>query len=187
MQKIIKNSTLTLLLGASLAGCSSNEAKEPNNNAINSTPVSSTSVVNDDTKSSASTEKQKKLSADETLALEYINTFINGTDLDAKKKFVEEKIYSQTKPLFEFAMDTVADQSDWIKDPEVIESTKFKDEKQKQTGSTVLINSKDDPSSEIIVLTVNGTIATSYSPSDNTDQQKLFDDIRKDFKTPIPK
>ncbi|MDT2193626.1 hypothetical protein [Paenibacillus larvae] len=68
--------------------------------------------------------KEKEVSAEEKLALEYINVYNNGKDVEAKKKFVEEKVHPDIKQLFTMGLSATPEEK-MFNNPEVLESVDY--------------------------------------------------------------
>lgn len=121
-------------------------------------------------------------SKDDGLVLDYLNTFVNGTDLDAKKKFVEEKVHPDIKPLFALGQNNVTDESKMYKDPKVMESIDYEEAGKK--GTLVLARGTvDGNEKEIIVLVMEGKIAFGFTPDGEGDVKAGYDEMRAKFKT----
>lgn len=172
MKKLILVSFITL--SVLVSGCNSNSADKD-------TPKKSevTSTVDKEKEAQEPVEKPKALTSDETLALAYINDYLNS-DKESKKKFVEENVHPDVKSLFELGASADTPEEKKYKNPEVIESTPF--ESQGKTGSLVLLKSEDKK--EIIILVADDKVAFGYTPSEKAETQKAFDEVRAKFSTP---
>ncbi|MGZ9585536.1 hypothetical protein [Paenibacillus marinisediminis] len=120
--------------------------------------------------------------ADEKLAVDYINSFMNATDVEAKKKFVEENVHPDIKPLFQLGQSNVLEESEMLKDPKVIESIDYEEKGKK--GTLVLINgSVNGEQNEIIVLILEGKLGFAFNSNvDNEALKKTYDEMRSEFK-----
>ncbi|MEC0091142.1 hypothetical protein [Paenibacillus macquariensis] len=181
-----------------IAGCSSNKADETVTQ-VNDTKVKDTSKVDKPTTIPAATpekevketkkpvkeekKKTKKLNSDETLALKYVTVYLNGTDIEKKKQFVQEDVYPDMQPLFQMAQSLITEEENRFVNPVVVESIPFEDKGQK--GSYVLIQSKESTgkTKDIIILTAEGKVTFGFTDSTNQDQKKNFDKARALFKT----
>lgn len=67
------------------------------------------------------------------------------------------------------------------KEPKVAESVPFDDEEAGLKGSLVLIQSSNDK--EMILLNADNKVAYGYTPSEDAEMQKEFDELRAKFKT----
>ncbi|CAH8771335.1 hypothetical protein [Paenibacillus dendritiformis] len=121
-------------------------------------------------------------SKDEGLVLDYINTFVNGTDVDAKTKFVEENVHPDIKPLFALGQNNVTDESKMYKDPKVMESIDYEESGKK--GTLVLARGTvDGKEKEIIVLVMEGKIGFGFTPDGEGELKTGYDEMRAKFKT----
>lgn len=122
-------------------------------------------------------------SKDEALALDYINTYLNGTDKEAKEKFVEEKVHPEAMPLFAMGIGLVTPEKNMYKNPKVIESTEY--EKDGEKGTLVLLSGTvDGKDKEMIVLTMDGKIGFGFEPDSKSESmKKSYDEMRSKFKT----
>ncbi|ETT56330.1 hypothetical protein NYE24_12135 [Paenibacillus sp. FSL H7-0350] len=121
----------------------------------------------------------------ENLALEYVNTFLNGSDIEAKKKFVSDKIHPDVKAIFQMAQSTETPEDNKLKNATVIESEDYTD----STGGKdklILIQGEkpSNPKSELVILIKDDKIGWGYSSSDK--EKAAFNEIRKLFKEPVP-
>ncbi|WP_018751820.1 hypothetical protein [Paenibacillus sanguinis] len=155
-----------ILTAALLGGCSANN--EPSSAA--GSQVSSES-------NSTKVEKEKKLTPDESLALSYVNDFLNGNK-ESKEKFVEEHVHPEVKAIFQLVSSAETTDENKLQNPVAAESVPFEEEG--KSGSLVLIQSD---TKELILLVVDGKVAFGYSPSEVAENQNNFDQIRSKFKT----
>jgi len=122
-------------------------------------------------------------SKDEALALDYINTYLNGTDKEAKKKFVEEKVHPEAMPLFAMGISLEIPEKSMYKNPKVIESTEYEKDGEKAT-IVLLSGTVDGKDKEMIVLTMDGKIGFGFeSDSKSESMKKNYDEMRSKFKT----
>ncbi|TQR47117.1 hypothetical protein [Paenibacillus popilliae] len=122
-------------------------------------------------------------SKDEAVALDYINTYLNGTDKEAKKKFVEEKVHPEAMPLFAMGMSLVTPEKNMYKNPKVIESTEYEKDGEKAT-LVLLTGTVDGKDKEIIILTMDGKVGFGFTPDSNSeDMKKNYEEMRSKFKT----
>lgn len=172
-----------------LSGCSSN-----NNTAE---PTASPAAASTETQAPASpaeaptpeptvapTPAPKKLSGTETVALEYVNTFLNGSDEAAKTKFITDNVYPDAQALFQIIQAVEIPDDQKLNNPEVIESEHYSDEGGMKVEAVLIRGEKGtNPKSELIVLLTDKKIIWATDSSD----QETFGEARKAFKEPIPK
>jgi hypothetical protein len=120
-----------------------------------------------------SEETNKTLSAEEQLALQYVEQFQNGKDVAVKKKFLEEHVHEDTKPLMSIAANAPSADDAVLHDVQVVGSTDY--EKSGKKGKTVLIrgkNNKDEAVEEIFIF-IDGKFAWGVTEASdkNTFQQ----------------
>ncbi|OBZ13326.1 hypothetical protein [Bacillus sp. FJAT-26390] len=128
---------------------------------------------------SSAANEEKKLTAGEQLSLDYVNVFLNGSDLDAKKKFVEEKVHNDVKPVFNLAAAAETAEENKLLNPKLIESIEYEEEGVK--GSVNLIHADGDK--EIIMMITEGKIMWGYTSTDEDEQTKVaFNELRSKFK-----
>lgn len=127
----------------------------------------------------SSEQTSKSLSAEEQLALQYIEQFQNGKDVEVKKKFVEEHIYTDAKPIFSLAASTPSKDSAALNDTSIVGSVDY--EKDGVKGKSVLVRGKKSNGEEVeeIFLFVDGKLAWGYTEADN---KAAFDNLRAKFK-----
>ncbi|ETK27728.1 hypothetical protein ERIC1_1c11810 [Paenibacillus larvae subsp. larvae DSM 25719] len=170
MKKFLSIIMVITLLGV-LAACGSKEAstsaeQEPKPSA---TPKESEKP------------KEKEMSAEEQLALEYINVYNNGKDVEAKKKFVEEKVHSDTKQLFSLGAQST-NKSKAIENPKTEGSKDYEHGGKK--GKLVLVKGKkpDGKDTELIVHIVDGKVGYVYGPDGKEEKTKnAYAELRKKF------
>ncbi|WP_060861931.1 hypothetical protein [Paenibacillus riograndensis] len=176
-----KKIVISLIIAfAALTGCSSDK-----NTAE---PAASSAAVSTESQPSASpteapTAVPKKLSDTEKLALDFINTFLNGSDLEAKKNFITENVYPDAQPFFQMTQSMETPDNHKLKNPQVLESVDYADEKSMKVEA-VLIQGEEgsNPKSELIVLINNKKVLWATDPSD----KETFSKVRGNFKEPIP-
>ncbi|WP_051051681.1 hypothetical protein [Paenibacillus sonchi] len=165
---------------AALTGCSSDK-----NTAE---PAASSAAVSTESQPSASpteapTAAPKKLSDTEKVALDYVNTFLNGSDMEAKKNFITENVYPDAQPLFQMAQSIETPDDHKLKNPQVLESVDYADEKGMKVEA-VLVQGEEgsNPKSELIVLINNKKVLWATDSSD----KETFSKVRSAFKEPTP-
>ncbi|AVF21785.1 hypothetical protein ERICI_01920 [Paenibacillus larvae subsp. larvae] len=126
----------------------------------------------------------KTLNAKEQLVLDYINIFNNGTDKEAKNKFVEENCLPESKPLFLLALKVNNQKERILKDPEVLESIDLEDSEKKGTAVLVKGKNSDGIDSERIVVFIGDKMGMELFPNAK-DENKNYEKLRSAFKTPI--
>jgi hypothetical protein len=147
-------------------------------------PATSSAAVSTESQASASpTEAPKKLSDTEKVALDYVNTFLNGSDMEAKKNFITENVYPDAQPLFQMAQSIETPDDHKLKNPRVLESVDYADENDMKVEA-VLVQGEEgsNPKSELIVLINNKKILWATDSSD----KETFSKVRSAFKEPIP-
>lgn len=184
MKKSIISSLLVLLL-VIIAGCGNVDSNEPKPSAT----VESQMEKAESPKVEATTEptaeptvepvQEKELTADEQLALDYVNIYLNGLDIDAKKQFVSENVRNDVKSIFELGASSVSDEDSMIKNPEVLGSSSYETSGMK--GNIVLIGGES--SNEIIMLVLEEKIGWGYN-SNSADEavKKTFDEMKSKIK-----
>lgn len=163
---------LTLLF---LTACGNNQDKD----LIVDEPTATVSPIVDDSSTTQPVSEPetvtKELAPYELLAMDYINILINGSDSEAKKKFVEEKVRDDVKSVFELMASLGVEEENMLKKPMVIGSSKYQSDGLK--GTITLIRSEDNK--ETIVLILEDKIAWGFN-SDTTDEAilKTFNDMK---------
>jgi hypothetical protein len=182
---------LSLTISAAiLGGCGGNDAaktneptKEATVNAATEAPVVEATATPEEVKveepSSPQEAVEKELSAEEKMALDYVNIYLNGTDKEAKKKFVEEQIRPDTQSIFALGQNLVPTEEEMFKNPVVIDEEDYETSGMK--GKVVLV--QNDAKEELIMLILEGKLGFVYkSGSDEADVKAAFDDMRALFK-----
>lgn len=114
------------------------------------------------------------------MAQEFVNVMMNGTDAEAKKKFIADNVHDDVKPLFELMTPSY----EAIKNPKPVETVKIDEDGQK--GEAVLIQGENKK--ETVILLMDGKIGFAFTPnSADADQNKMFTEIRNQFKAAAAK
>lgn len=121
------------------------------------------------------------LSAHESLALDYVNIFLNGSDLDAKKTFVENSIHPDVAPIFAMSAGVVAAEDKQLADPSVVKSIPYEGGGKK--GTMVLLQGKHQTEdAEMIILIVDDKVSWAYDSGDLSQEGKqAFDEVKAMF------
>lgn len=171
-----KLAILLLLTAAALTGCGSDNNgnnTEKSNNA--SQPING--------QTAAPSKAPKKLSAAENVALDYVNIFLNGSDEEAKKTFIQDHVYPDAQPLFQLAQAIETPDDHKLKDPQVIESADYSgDDNMKVEAVLIQGEEGNNPQSELIVFITDKKVLMA---SDSSDEES-FGQARSAFKTPVP-
>lgn len=131
----------------------------------------------------APTPAPKKLSGTEAVALEYVKTFLNGTDEEAKTKFVTEHVYPDAQALFQIIQSVEIPDDQKLNNPRVVESKHYSDEGGMKVEAVLIHGEKGaDAKSELIVLLTDQKVLWAAASSD----QETFSEARTVFKEPIP-
>ncbi|MFD0715903.1 hypothetical protein [Paenibacillus sp. GCM10027626] len=122
-------------------------------------------------------------SASEKTALSYVNDFLNEKDVDKKKKYVEDHVVEEAKPLLLMVAAAPMPENDQYKNAKAVETVDFNEDGQK--GSLVLIQADD--AKEVAVLIVDGKVMIGFGNKSNGEDNAQFAEIRKKFKAALPK
>ncbi|MDN9010004.1 hypothetical protein [Brevibacillus laterosporus] len=127
----------------------------------------------------SSEQTSKSLSAEEQLALQYVEQFLNNKDVEVKKKFVEEHVHPDVKQIFSLAANAISGDSAILSDTTVIGSVDY--EKAGKKGKTVLVRGKNNKGEEVelIFLIMDGKFGWGSSEASN---KKVFQELRAKFK-----
>ncbi|WNS42014.1 hypothetical protein [Paenibacillus sp. MMS20-IR301] len=135
------------------------------------------------TKAPKPTPAPKKMSGTEAVALEYVHTFVNGTDDEAKTAFITEHVYPDAQMLFQVIQSLEVPDDQKLNHPQVIESAHYSDEGGMQVEAVLIHGEKGaDAKSEFIVLLTDQKIIWAAASSD----QDTFGEVRNVFKEPLP-
>lgn len=168
-----------------LSGCSSSKNNSSEDTGASPTATESATSAIPSTSPTTSPEPQKELSDSEKLALEYVETFLNGSDIEAKKKFVSDKIHPDVKEIFQMAESTETPEDNKLKNATVIESEDYADSAGGKDKIVLIQGEKpSNPKSELVILIKDDKVGWGYSSSDK--EKAAFDGIRKLFKEPVP-
>ncbi|MEK3716915.1 hypothetical protein [Paenibacillus sp. FSL R7-0333] len=168
-----------------LSGCSNSKNNNSEDTGASPTPTESATSSIPSTSPTNSPEPQKELSDSENLALEYVSTFLNGSDIEAKKKFVSDKIHPDVKAIFQMAESTETPEDNKLKNATVIESEDYTDSAGGKDKLILIQGEKPSNSkSELVILIKDDKIGWGYSSSDK--EKAAFNEIRKLFKEPAP-
>ncbi|MBH5317089.1 hypothetical protein I6N90_04605 [Paenibacillus sp. GSMTC-2017] len=162
-----KNILLASLLALTLvAGCSNSyETVDPASKTSTSTNAKAKQSV-------------EELAAAEKLALEHVTVFINGSDEETKKKYVEEKIHADSKAAYQIVTEVLSSNQQFV-NPKVIETIEPTDNK--KADSLTLI--RDDNNKEVIVYILEGKMSWAFSSEDESEALMVaFEEARSEFK-----
>jgi len=121
-------------------------------------------------------------SKEEGIALDYINVFFNGTDLDAKQKFVEENVHPEAQGIFNLATKTVTSDEKKIQNPKVVDSVKYENDGKKAT-LVLLEGDKAGGKAEYIVMVMDGKVTWGFTQDESNESlQGQFTKMRELFK-----
>ncbi|GGF66989.1 hypothetical protein GCM10010912_09960 [Paenibacillus albidus] len=114
---------------------------------------------------------------------ENVNTFLNGSDMEAKKKFVADNVHPDARPLFEMTQSVETTDDLKLKNPRILESKDYTDEKSMKVEIVLVQGEKaSNPTSELIVVINDKQVIWAMDASN----KEAFDKIRNTFKEPIP-
>ncbi|QDX93569.1 hypothetical protein EEL30_15465 [Brevibacillus laterosporus] len=127
----------------------------------------------------SSEQTSKSLSVEEQLALQYVEQFQNSKDVEVKKKFVEEHIYTDAKPIFTLVASTPSKDSVALNDVSIVGSVDY--EKDGEKGKSVLVRGKKSNGEDVeeIFLFSDGKLVWGYTEADD---KATFDKLRMEFK-----
>ncbi|WP_449602750.1 hypothetical protein [Paenibacillus sp. Marseille-Q9583] len=170
--------TIVLLTGCGSSKSNSEEKK------TTSAEVTQSEATADSSKTAAATPvPEKKLSESEKLALDYVEIFLNGSDIEAKKKFVSENILPDVQPIFQMAESTETPENNKLKNASVIESADYTDKDGGKDKIVLIQGEKSSSSSELIIFMKDDKIGWGYSSNDKN--KEPFNEMRKFFKEPV--
>ncbi|MGG0757492.1 hypothetical protein [Brevibacillus laterosporus] len=127
----------------------------------------------------SSEQTSKSLSVEEQLALQYVEQFQNGKDVEVKRKFVEEHVHPDVKQIFSLAANAISGDSAILSDTTVIGSVDY--EKAGKKGKTVLVRGKNNKGEEVerIFLIMDGKFGWGFT---ETSDKEVFQELRAKFK-----
>ncbi|WPS88778.1 hypothetical protein SMD22_07445 [Brevibacillus halotolerans] len=127
----------------------------------------------------SSEQTSKSLSAEEQLALQYVEQFLNNKDVEGKKKFIEEHVHPEVKQIFSLAANATSEDSAILSDTTVIGSIDY--EKAGKKGKTVLVRGKNNKGEEVeqIFLIMDGKFGWGFT---ETSDKGVFQELRAKFK-----
>ncbi|MEJ8306690.1 hypothetical protein [Saccharibacillus sacchari] len=171
---------------ALLSGCGSNANTTNLEESTAQTAESSTTTPTDTTETEAqepSVEEAQKPTASEKLALDYLNTYVNNSDVEEKKKFVTEHIHPDAQALFDTDKLAETESELKVRHPVVIESVDYTDEDGVQTDAVLLQGeTRHRLYNEVVVLVADNKIKWATE----TPRGAEFAKIRSEFQTPVP-
>lgn len=182
--------SIAIIVAAALAlsACGNNNKENGNEAAASgataspvesaASPSASASAAEATPSPSPSESPAAELSAHESLALDYVNIFLNGSDLDAKKTFVENNIHPDVAPIFAMSAGVVATEDKQLADPTVVKSVPYEGGGQK--GTMVLLQGKHQTEdAEMIILIVDDKVSWAYDSGDLSQEGKqAFDAVK---------
>lgn len=164
----------------SAGGTSSPAASAPVAAAAATAPAASAPAASAPAATAAAKTSGKELKGSEKIAQDFVNVMMNGTDAEAKKKFIADNMHEDIKPLFELMPPTY----EAIKNPKVVETVKV--EEDGETAEAVLV--QGDSKKETVILLMDGKVALAFSSGgSDASQNEMFNEVRKEFKTAAAK
>lgn len=123
-----------------------------------------------------------KTSASEQLALDYVNVFVNGTDQEARKSFVENSVHEEMKALFELGLNVAEangnEATHPFLNPKVVKSINYEESGEKMDA--VLL--KGDADAEMIVITMDSKLGMAFRSDASAGLSKAgFEQLRTKF------
>ncbi|MNB83173.1 hypothetical protein D3C75_300040 [compost metagenome] len=167
--------TIVILSGC---GSSTTNSEKKNTTSTGVTPSEATASPSEPTP-----EPKKKLTASEKLALNYVEIFLNGSDIEAKKKFVSENILPDVQPIFQMAESTETPENNKLKNPTVIETADYTDKDGGKDKLVLIQGEKSSSNSELIIFIKDDKVGWGYSSNDK--DKDAFNEVRKLFKEPV--
>ncbi|WP_052380725.1 hypothetical protein [Paenibacillus camerounensis] len=175
-----------IMTGAVLSGCASdaNSADPTGSPAVTEATAQVTATpASSPTPTEVPKAESQEPSAAETLALNYILTYVNNSDLEAKKQFVSEHLHPDVQALFASDQLTETEPELKVRHPRVIESVNYTDKDGNQTEAVLLQGeTRYRLYNEVIVLIADGKVTWATE----TPRGGEFNNIRSEFQTPIP-
>lgn len=163
-----------------LTGCSNNSSEAAVNTVAEKPQVEGVQTPEEKPVPEVEVEKVQKLTPGEQLAIDYVNVYLNGTDVEAKKKFVDEKVHPETKQLYELAVSMVTEENKRFLNPKVVETKDYENAGAK--GTLTLIEGDGDK--EFIALIMDNKFSWGFISTETTEQFKqAFDEMRALFKS----
>lgn len=162
------------------AGASSPAASAPAASAAAaSSPTASAPAA-----SAAAKSSSKDLKPSEKMALEFVNVMMNGTDAEARKKFIADNVHDDAKPLYELMpngeKNPMTPTYEAIKNPKAAETIKIVEDG--QTAEAVLV--QGDEKKETVILLMDGKVGFAFGPGGtDADANEMYAEVRKQFKT----
>jgi predicted small lipoprotein YifL len=180
---------MVLLLAIVVTGCGQKEnPPSGKNDPVNAAPAEQPKSQTPSNPTTGTQQKdgegKTKLDANEEIALEYINVFLNGNDKDAKEKYLQDKVHPESKPIFQLIASLGMSQPNVYREPKVIESVDHTDNGKKLR--LVLIRGEDDKGKkEAIVSIYEGKLSFVFLPNAIKEEKdkKTYEDIRGKFKS----
>lgn len=174
---------------AVLSGCASdaNTAK-PDNTPTAAAPtvaatVQPTAEITPAPTTTPTEAPKAEPTAAEKLALDYIITYVNNSDVAAKKKFVAEHLHPGVQALFKEAQLTETEPELKVLRPKVIESTEYTDDNGTKVDAVLLQGEKrSNMYNEVIVLIADNKIFRAMEAVEKAE----FSNLRSKFKAPVP-
>lgn len=173
-----------VIMAILLAGCGGNEVEKTPDKA-DATP---SAIVNNEESDTPQKEVEevveevaKELTEGEKLVIDYINIFLNGSDLEAKGKFLDDNIHPDVKSMFSLVVKRETPDENKLLSPEVVDSVDYEEAGKKGT-MTLIKGTKNGKESEMIFIVMDGKIGWGFSDSEKTEQlQKAFTTARSKF------
>jgi hypothetical protein len=177
-----------------LSACGDNVAKQELNN--NDTNKAAAKVETATTPAKVETVQPTKpkvpvgktnLDADEKIAIEYFNVYINGTDKEVSSQFVKDHFTAEIQPLYLMAlMGKEAEKSKYL-NPRIIETVTVENNGAQLKAVLAHRDGPDGKIDETIFAFMSGKISLALvANSTNADMKQVYDTLRTKFKTEAP-
>lgn len=172
-----------LLTFTLLAACSSNNGGDTETSPA-STPspsAESASAIVEPTEEpmpEPTKEPVKELSNDEQLALDYVNIFINNSDVNDRKKFLEERIREDVFTVFALGVGMKTSEEGKFQNPKVLDKTEYN--ASGLDGNLILIGS--DNGIQLIAFVVEEKIDFAFkSNTKGAEAEQVFKELMREF------
>lgn len=108
-----------------------------------------------------------------------MNIYLNGTDTEAKKKFIEDQVHPEVQPIFELASSSITEEDNKFPNPKVIESKEIENEGEKATITLI----QGDGDKEFIALILEEKYGWGFISTSTSEEVKTaFEEMRSEFK-----
>jgi hypothetical protein len=170
--------TFTLLAGCTINKGGNTEASTASGPSPSAESASAIVEPTEEPPPEPTKEPIKELSNHEQLALDYVSIFINNSDVNDRKKFLEEKIREDVRTVFALGVGMKTSEDGKFQNPKVLDHIEYN--ASGLDGSLILIGS--DNGIQLIAFVVEEEIGFAFkSNTKGVEAEQTFEELMREF------